>query len=194
MRLMTRGLLLIAAATSVASCAAVWGFDDATLARDGGAPDARDASEPGMSDGTADAGMNEVGVSYDAHGPDAGPAETAPHTTPDAAVDHTEPAPTCSPPCGPGSSCERAVGDVTVCVSSTQPCTDSVDCLLPGCCVWLDQDSGVGRCQSPAMPSSAPGPSCLCTLKTSGMPTLNCKKCEAPTGEPGTSVRTCGAP
>jgi hypothetical protein len=189
MRRMTRGLLLISAAISVASCAAVWGFDDATLARDGGARDARDA---GMSDATTDAGMNEVGVSHDAHAPEAAPAETAPLAAPDAAVDHTEPVPTCSPPCGPGSSCERAVGDVTVCVSSTQTCTDSVDCLLQGCCVWLDQDSGVGRCQSPAMPGSAPGPSCLCTSKTSGMPRPNCKKCEAPAGFPGTPVLTCG--
>jgi hypothetical protein len=166
MRLAARGWLSLAAALLVTSCAVVWGFDDATLARDGGmqaAPDVPDATDAGGS------------------------------AAPDAAVDQGVPAATCSPPCGPGAACERAVGDASVCVSAMQTCTDSADCFAPSCCVWLDHDSGVGRCQSSSAPGPAPGPMCLCTKKTSSMPGSFCRQCEAPPGDPSAPVLICGA-
>lgn len=188
----TRVLVLTLAAMSAVSCAAVWGFDDASLSGEGGAPVMTDAA-------TRDAAKDEASrndaatidaAAYDAPGTDAFVMEASPPPPHDAGVDQSAPPPTCTPPCAPGASCERAVGNASVCVSTAETCMDSTDCLLDGCCVWLDYDSGVGRCAP--TPGLGSGYSCLCTLNMQGMPGPSCKKCQAPAGDPGSSVRTCG--
>jgi hypothetical protein len=174
------------------SCAAVWGFDDASLAVEGGAPVMADAAtrDAARNDAASDDAATNDATAYDTRGTDAVAMEASTPPPHDAGVDQSAPPPTCSPPCIPGASCERAVGSASVCVSTTQTCMDSTDCVLQGCCVWLNYDSGVGRCES--MPGLGTGFSCLCTTKMQGPPSQSCKKCEAPAGAPGASVMTCG--
>jgi hypothetical protein len=178
-----------------ASCAAVWGFDDAELGDAGG--DARvnvgrDARADASRDARADAGHD---AAADTMARDAGSMDhaVAPPDADDTGVragKDTAPPPVCLPMCQFGATCAEAVGGTSVCVSMT--CTDSTQCIS-GCCVWLDSSSASGSCQAPGPPPMGPpgpGVSCLCMADEMRA----CKSCGKPPGYPAATVTVCKGP
>jgi hypothetical protein len=175
MRLVCAGLGL-----GVASCAALWGFDDATLRADAAAYDASlldagSSERSPASDAAADTSIDPPDAARETStvGPDAAPA-------------------ICAPACGVGAMCARAVGGASVCVDPSRVCTDGTTCGPPGCCVWLVVDSGTGRCEGPGLAGPGASPACLCIGPEHGKPSPSCKTCGPPPAMPGASVSVCG--
>lgn len=168
MRAVVLRLSFACAALLSASCAAVWGFDDATLSPDGGDASTLDSAHE----------ASVIGMDY------------AVDQAADQAVERVSPAPpACTPACGFGSTCETAVGSAGVCVQA-QTCTDSSDCVPSMCCVWLDSGSATGRCE--AFGAASPGVQCLCVATTKPGMKPGCRTCAAPAGEmPGGMVMVC---
>ena len=105
-----------AAALLSASCAAIWGFQDASELTDAAPRDA----------GSLEAGTYDASVMHDAFTGTAlessAPQHDAFHTSrPDAGkVASAE----CNPACGAGDLCEEAVGGASVCVVESGSCED----------------------------------------------------------------------
>jgi hypothetical protein len=170
---------------ATASCASLWGFEDAT-----GPLDA--SSHDGMSDARPDTDAStDPGDRLDAAGPRAhDTAVMPPRDTGSLSHDAGTTPPTCTVGCAPGNECAAAVGAGPVCVSSMATCTNSLDCAPPQCCVWLSATSATGRCEQPGVALGA-AVSCLCQGQPMGPDKGTCKSCEAPPGDPGSSSRIC---
>jgi hypothetical protein len=169
---------------ATASCADLWGFEDATGPLEGGSQDGESDARQKMDGATSPGAPVDAGAaSADAHVPtshDSGAPSHDAGATP----------PTCSVGCAPDNECEVAVGAGPVCVSSTATCTDSLACPPPQCCVWLSATSATGRCEQPG-PAAGAGVSCLCRGQPTGPDKGACKSCETPPGYPGSTVSIC---
>ena len=176
-KLARAGSISVALLTS--SCAALWGFDDPSVPTDAAAPnDASDTREGGTLD--AAARVDPVDGSSEMKHPslemDAGTKPIVMDGGQPSPSGHDAAVPNCPGPCGMGGTCRTAVGNVAVCITATL-CTDGSECGLAGCCVWLDDSSATGQCESVGVPSAV---SCLCTGKAKGMDMARCKSCGPP--------------
>jgi hypothetical protein len=166
---------------SAASCAAIWGFQDATGPADGGA-DVAPKQDATAEAAPIDTRLPDVMAVVDVKAIIDVKAE--PVAMPPA--DHVAPpsGPTCTPACAPGFECEKAVGGAAVCVNASATCAESTDCPPPTCCVWLDETSRTGSCEGAGMtPASV---SCLCQGIPIGPPgQSDCRHCGPPAGTLG---------
>jgi hypothetical protein len=180
----TRIALAAGCALASASCAALWGFDDATVTDAGAGSDAGGQADGGTTSGSGSGTGTDAGAGAT---PDAvvGAPDVHAIAVPDAGPS------ACEPACTGGTTCVDAVGAPGVCVDESAPCTDSSGCPAGGCCAWLDPDAGTGRCLAPGPARSSV--SCLCTRKGTGQARATCAVCAAPPAATSAKVTVCMA-